>query len=149
MNHRPVVAVDREVTLHFSLSLADGSEIDSTRHAAPATFVVGDGNVPAILEQLLLGLAVGERIKQPILADQLFGTARDEHRTWLPKTDFSPAIKLEIGLVMGFQGVGKEGESPGVIKEMNEFNVLVDFNHPLAGQGLVFEAEILKVVVKQ
>lgn len=149
MNHILVVAANRQVTLHFALYLADGSEIDSTRQGTPATFVVGDGNLPTQLEQLLLGMAVGDSIKQSILADQVFGPARDEHRAWLPKADFSPTLELEVGLVMGFQGVGGEGESPGVIKEMNEFNVLVDFNHPLAGQELIFAAEILKISAKQ
>ena len=63
---------------------------------------------------------------------------------WMKRSDFSRELLLEEGLVVSFQG--PEGELPGIIKQVREEVVEVDFNHPLAGREIVFEADIIEVV---
>lgn len=140
-----VVAEGMQVKLHFALHLQDGSEVDSTWSKAPATFEVGDGNLPIELEKLLMGMKEGQSLDHQMPADSLFGTPRDEHRVWLPRSHFPEDMPLEIGMVVSFGGAITKGESVGVIKVLNEARALVDFNHPLAGQMIAFKAEILQI----
>ena len=62
----------------------------------------------------------------------------------MKRSDFSRELLLEEGLVVSFKG--PEGELPGIIKQVREEVVEVDFNHPLAGREIVFEADIIEVV---
>lgn len=140
------VAEGMRVKLHFALHLEDGSEVDSTWSRSPASFVVGDGNLPSELEKLLVGMSENEQLTRQMSADVLFGTPKEEHRVWLAQSDFPKHINLEVGMVVGFGGTSTRGESVGVIKALSDDKkALVDFNHPLAGQTIIFKAEILQV----
>jgi FKBP-type peptidyl-prolyl cis-trans isomerase SlpA len=130
------------VTLHFSLLLADGREIDSTRRGRPATFVVGDGRLPAGIERGLFGLEAGADEQIAIAPADAFGDAREENVRMIPRAQFA-SIALEPGVVVSFAGPG--GELPGVVRALEGDLVVVDFNHPLAGRGLVLDVSILAV----
>lgn len=145
MNLALVVAEGMQISLHFTLELTDGNVIDSTRPDSPASFVVGDGSLPAPLEALLIGMEQGQSITHSTKAGLVFGVARSENIIWLARTSFSEDIKLEVGLVVSFEGMVGGGEAPGIIKEFTEEQVLVDFNHPLAEQDFIFKAQIIKI----
>jgi len=138
-----VIAPGSRVTLHFSLLLASGAEIDSTRRGRPATFVIGDGSIPSGVERALLGLAAGADEQIAIGPDDAFGELREENVRFMPRTQFEPGMELEPGLVVSFRA--PDGELPGVIRSIEGDLVVVDFNHPLAGRDLVFDVSILKV----
>lgn len=131
------------VTLHFTLLLADGREVDSTRRGRPATFVVGDGRLPPGIERALIGLEAGADEQIPIAPADAFGEAREENVRMIPRAQFASSIGLEAGLVVSFAGPG--GELPGVVKALEGDLVVVDFNHPLAGRALIFDVSILGV----
>ena len=140
------IAPSTKVTLHFALALADGTLIDSTYEGPPASFVVGDGRLPEAIEALLHGLEAGASVDHKMPADPIFGSVREEHQVWLPRTDFPADITLEVGLALSFGGVQTKGESVGVVTELQQDRVLVDLNHPLAGRMLHFKADVLEVV---
>ena len=129
------------VTLHFAVLLADGREVDTTRRGKPASFTIGDGNVPAGFEAALIGLSSGDDERIPIPPERGFGLRRQENVRTLPIADFREA--LEPGLVVAFQS--PEGDLPGVVQEIRGNEVVVDFNHPLAGRDLIFDVTILRV----
>jgi FKBP-type peptidyl-prolyl cis-trans isomerase SlpA len=131
------------VTLHFSLLLDTGVEIDSTRRARPATFTVGDGSLLPGFEQALFGLTAGADEQLHIPAAQAFGDLREENLRFMPASQFGSDVVPEPGLVVSFAGPG--GELPGVVKSVQGDLVVVDFNHPLAGKALIFDVSILKV----
>ena len=131
------------VTLHFSIHLAAGDEVDTTRRAKPATFTVGDGNLPGGFERALFGLRAGDDERIPIAPAQGFGLRRKENIRTLPRADFPNASDLVPGMMIAFAAVG--GELPGVVRSVGPETVVVDFNHPLAGRDLVFDVSILKV----
>ncbi len=137
-----VIGPGIQVTLHFSLSLASGEEIDSTKQ--PAVFVVGDGNLPAGFEQLLLGLQAGDERSFQINPEQGFGEAKTENVRILTRKDFPADMELLEGLVVSFADHQKT-ELPGVVKELKDDKVIVDFNHPLSGKDLLFEVRILEL----
>lgn len=131
-----------EVTLHFTVKLEDETVIDSTRDKAPATFQVGDGNLPPGFETPLKGMTDGETGRFTITPEHGFGQHNPQNVQRLPRDQFDD--ELEVGTVMSFADAAG-GELPGVIASVDERHVEVDFNHPLAGRTLTFEVEILDV----
>ncbi|RTR01459.1 FKBP-type peptidyl-prolyl cis-trans isomerase [Halomonas nitroreducens] len=132
-----------EVTLHFTLKLEDGTEVDSTRDKAPATFQVGDGNLPPGFEQPLKGMRTGESGSFEISPEHGFGQHNPQNIQVLKREEFDSDTP-EVGMVMSFADAAG-GELPGVIKSVDDEQVEVDFNHPLAGRTLTFEVEVLDV----
>lgn len=134
----------KRVTLHFSVALAGGEVVDNTRPSGvPAEFTVGDGSLLPGFEKALLGLKAGDRRSVFIDAKRGFGDWNPDNLQTFTKVQFS-GMQLEPGLVISF--ADKSGELPGVVKEVGEDTVTVDFNHPLAGRDLVFEVDIIRVM---
>ncbi|MCQ3830775.1 FKBP-type peptidyl-prolyl cis-trans isomerase [Microbulbifer elongatus] len=138
-----VIGEHSRVTLHFALKLDDGSEIDSNFEGEPATFIVGDGNLLPGFEQSLFGLQAGDEAEIEIPPEAGFGQRNPSNIQKVKKGHFSPDMELEVGLVVSFDN--GDGELPGVIREIGEDDVEVDFNHPLAGQTVFFHVKILEV----
>ena len=132
------------VTLHFSVALLDGSVVDSTKDKDPAVFVVGDGNLLPGFERALFGLRAGDRRSIYLQAEQAFGERNEQNVQRMPKDRFE-AMDLNKGVVVSFTDPGG-GELPGVVKDIGDNYVMIDFNHPLAGTDLTFEVEIINVV---
>ncbi|EXJ10400.1 MULTISPECIES: FKBP-type peptidyl-prolyl cis-trans isomerase [Nitrincola] len=137
-----VIGEGTEVTLHFAIKLQDGQVVDSNFASQPARFVFGDGNLPDGFEQALVGLKVGDHMDLTIAPERGFGMHNPSNIQVMPRSQFS-SLTLEPGLVVSFQEPG--GEVPGVITEFDDSKVTVDFNHPLAGQTLLFEVKVLDV----
>ncbi len=131
------------VTLHFSIHLASGEEVDTTRRAKPATFAVGDGKLPAGFERALFGLRAGDDERIPIPPTEGFGLRQKANIRTLRRADFPNACDLESGMMIAFAAA--EGELPGVVRSVARDTVVVDFNHPLAGRDLVFDVTIVQV----
>lgn len=134
------------IRVHYTLSLPDGSVVDSTREGDPASWVVGSGECVELLESRLIGLCAGDRRRFEITANESsVGQAYDPaSRQILPRADFPPDAQPVAGQIIGFT-TPDGGEVPGWIVEANELEVIVDFSHPLIGRDLVFDVEILMV----
>ena len=130
------------VTLHFALLLESGEEIDTTRRGRPATFEVGDGNVLPDFEAALFGLTAGDDTQITLPPERAFGEHRRENVRQMERERFRD-VELKPGVVVSFAAA--EGELPGVIRQVHDRTVEVDFNHPLAGRHIVFDVSILKV----
>ena len=131
------------VTLHFSLLLESGEELDTTRRGHPATFAFGDGKLPSGFERALTGLRAGDDVVLDIAPEDGFGNRVAANVRTLSRSRFAPDIGLEEGLVVSF--AAPEGELPGVVTTVKEDTVVVDFNHPLAGRRLRFDVSVLNV----
>lgn len=130
--------------MHFSLAMADGTEAASTFGDEPTTIVMGEGGLSEGLELALYGLVAGDTQTLTLQPDQAFGP-RDEGKIHpMPRTSFGPDIELEPGLIIGF-ATPDGHELAGIVREILENAVVIDFNHPLAGNEVVFQVEILAV----
>lgn len=139
-----LIGPGKKVTLHFSVALAEGELVDSTRERpAPAEFVVGDGSLLPGFEQAIFGLRAGDRRSVFIDAKRGFGEWNESNIQTFTRVQFSH-LALETGMVIAF--ADKSGELPGVVKTVGDETVAVDFNHPLAGRDLVFEVDIIRVM---
>lgn len=139
------IGAGKRVTLHFSVLLLDGTVMDSTREHAPATFTVGDGNLLPGFEQSLFGLKAGDKRSILLEAANAFGPYNPDNIQVMRRGLFSRDMTLEPGVVVSFADKSK-AELPGVITEVDDDQVTVDFNHPLAGKDLTFQVEIINVV---
>ncbi len=133
-----------EVTMHFSLTLEDGTVADATVDGEPMTFTMGDGTMVEGLEMVLYGLKVGDKQSLSIEPRDTFGFPDEENIHTLPRSEFSDEMKIEEGMIIGFSTPSGE-EIPGAILEIGDDEVKVDFNHPLAGHEVVFTVEILDI----
>ena len=133
-----------EVLMHFTLSLADGTVADSTDEDEPLRFVMGDGTLIEGLELVLYGLKKGDRQCLSIDPRDAFGFPDEENIHTMPRSEFPAEMKLEAGLIISFTTPSGE-EVPGAIRDIKDDEVVVDFNHPLAGNEIIFDVEILEI----
>jgi FKBP-type peptidyl-prolyl cis-trans isomerase SlpA len=138
------IAPGTEISLHFSLGIIDGDEVDSTFGGKPATFTYGDGSLLPSVEAKLLGLSAGAKETFTLEPQDGFGQRNPGNIQRFPRSQFAADMVLEEGLVISFADAAR-AELPGVVSEVGDDHVMVDFNHPLAGRNLAFRVEILSV----
>ena len=138
------VSEGTRVYLNFSVSLEDGSEVDTNFGGDPVDFVIGDGSLLPGFERRLFGMAAGERQMFTVLPEDAFGQPNDNNVQYLPRDQFDDDVELEIGLVFSFADASG-GELPGMVISYDEEEVTVDFNHPLSGRTILFDVLVHRV----
>lgn len=140
-----VIGEKSEVVFHFSIKLEDGSAADSTKvHNKPAKLVMGDGSLTDNFEKCLLGLKAGDEKSFDLAPEDAFGMPNPDNIYYVDRAKFGVDTPAEVGAIIAFtQPDGTE--LPGLVREVAGDSVTIDFNHPLAGQHLSFEVEILEV----
>ena len=138
------------VTLHFSLSLTNGEIIDSNFEQDPASFRLGDGSMLPGFEAVLLGLRNGEFIEECLQPEQAFGLINPRNFQRFPIAKFEhlledELIPAEVGSIVCFKDPGGFDLS-GVVTDIGNELIGIDFNHPLAGKQIIFRAKIISVI---
>lgn len=143
---KKLITSESEVMMHFSIRLADGSAVDSSKvDNKPAKFVMGDGSLTPNFEACLLGLTEGQSETFTLKPEDAFGLSNPDNIHHLELSKFSNDVPAEVGTIISFtQPDGSE--LPGIIREIVADSVTVDFNHPLAGQVLTFDVDVLEVL---
>lgn len=139
---RPIGPGDT-VRLHFALYLESGEEVDTTRRGDPAMLTIGDGNLLPGFEAVLMGMRAGDDTQTLLEPEEAFGPHHSANVQMLRRDRFAADLDLEEGLMISFAGPG--GELPGVVRNVMEEHVEVDFNHPLAGRRILFDVSIIEV----
>jgi FKBP-type peptidyl-prolyl cis-trans isomerase SlpA len=137
------IGQNTEVTLHFALRLENGDTVDSTFDKAPATFKVGDGSLLPGFEMSIFGFKAGDKRTVKVLPENAFGQSNPQNVQIIARSQFQ-GMDLSDGLLVIFNDAANT-ELPGVVKEFDDAQVTIDFNHPLAGKTLSFEVEIFEV----
>lgn len=138
-----MIGPDSKITLHFSLALENGDLVDSTRDKKPATFCMGDGSLLPGFEACLTGLKPGDKKAFLVEQQDAFGARNPANVQTFKRDDFQET-ELSKGLIVSFADAAGN-ELPGVVQQYDEKQVVVDFNHPLAGRKLIFNVEIIDV----
>lgn len=133
------------VTLHYRLGLADGTTLVSTFDGKPATFQLGQGQLAEPFERCLTGMAADARARFDLAPDAAFGPRLEHLVMRAPLADVPPGVSTLPGEVLELQSPQGQPISARVVSRDDETLVL-DFNHPLAGRVLVFEAEVLGIL---
>lgn len=142
--YRPEIRHHSQVTMHFSLTLEDGTEAISTFEETPLEFQMGDGTLQPGLELGLFGLRSGDNQTLTLNPDQAYGWHDEQMIHQLPLSDFADKLEPAPGQIVAFATADGE-EAPGIVLAVDDNQVKVDFNHPLAGHNVVYRVEILSV----
>ncbi len=143
-----IIDSQSRITLHFELAMEDGSVVDSTFDRSPATFTYGDGSLLPGVEKKLLGMQAGEKKDFELKPEDAFGQPNPVNIQHFKRDQFGADMELNEGMVISFADA-QRAELPGVVQSVSEDDVIVNFNHPLAGRTLRFTAEILNVEVAE
>jgi len=130
--------------LHYSISLTNGTEIESSFDDEPVEVGMGSGVLTEGMELALYGLKSGDRQTLTLTPEQGFGLRDEDNIHMMPLSDFPDELKPQSGLVFEFETAGGE-DVLGTVLTVKDDKAEVDFNHPLAGQPLVFTVEILDI----
>lgn len=140
------------LTLHYRLAGPRGDIID-TFGGQPATLTLGNGELAPAVEQRLLGLEEGTRATFELPAGEAFGERNPGLVQWVSRKllqgEGDPAEQYEAGEVVQFATPDGQGRYAGAVVEVragDEGAVLLDFNHPLAGQPVTFEVHVIGVL---
>ena len=129
------------VTLHYTLTLGDGS-VDSTKDSEPIEYLHGHGNIVPGLEQALEGKGVGDEVQAEIPADEGYGPRDPDGLKEVPRSQFPEEAELEAGMQVAAEDADGKVFPIWIAKVAGD-QVTIDLNHPLAGEDLKFEVEVV------
>ena len=149
----PIVQPGSFLTLHYRLGGPAG-DIINTFNDKPATLSLGTGELAPAVEQCLIGMAEGARAVFELPAGAAFGERQDAMQQWVARKLLDqlgdPAETYRVGDVVQFPTPDGQGSYAGAVVRVgnpdNDRALLIDFNHPLAGQPVVFEVHLVGVL---
>ncbi|RYX96969.1 MAG: peptidylprolyl isomerase [Comamonadaceae bacterium] len=150
----PVVEPGSFLTLHYRMAGPDGADIINTFDGKPATLSLGTGELSPALEQRLLGLPEGSRHTFELPAGEAFGDRNPDLLQWVARKLLNelgdPDEQYKVGDVVQFPTPDGQGNYAGAVQQVRgdglNSAVQFDFNHPLAGQPVVFEVLLIGVL---
>ena len=148
----PVIEACSFLTLHYRMAGPDGVNIINTFDGKPATLSLGTGELSPALEQKLIGLPEGSRATFSLPAGQAFGERNPELVQWVARKLLNelgdPAEQYKVGDVVQFPTPDGMGQYAGAVQQVGSSldAVQFDFNHPLAGQPVIFEVQVIGVL---
>lgn len=130
------------VSIHYTLTNQHGEELDSSRGESPLVYLHGFGNIIAGLEAALAGKQTGDKLNVTIAADQAYGEVSEDMIQVVSRTMFD-GMDIEVG--MQFHAEVSHGPGIITITEIDGDDITIDGNHPLAGEALTFDVEVIDV----
>jgi len=133
------------VKVHYTGKLDDGTAFDSSVNKDPLQFKIGDGRMIPGFEQAVIGMKPGEKKVATIATDQAYGPHREDMVRSVERNTFPPHIQPEVGQQL--QIPQTDGHKILVtVTNVSESNVTLDANHPLAGQDLTFDIQLVEII---
>jgi FKBP-type peptidyl-prolyl cis-trans isomerase SlyD len=137
------IAKDKVVTIDYTLTGAGGEVLDSSQGGEPLSYLHGAGAMIPGLETALEGKSAGDAVKAVVPPDQAYGQKDPSLVQPVPRDRFSGVPDVRPG--MQFTAQGKSGSRVVTVVSVDDRNVTVDANHPLAGQTLNFDVTVVDV----
>ncbi|MBT8361107.1 MAG: peptidylprolyl isomerase [Desulfobacterales bacterium] len=131
------------VKVHYTGTLEDGEIFDSSQGKPPLSFTIGSGKVIPGFNDAVIGMEVGETKDVTIPAERAYGERKDELVIIAPVEQIPPGLKPEIGQMLEVGGASGDILKMRVV-ELDEKNITLDANPPLAGQNLTFQIELVE-----
>ena len=132
------------VSIHYTGTLSDGTEFDSSRDREPISFELGAGQVIPGFNDSVLGMSVGETKSFTILSENAYGPRNEQAVQNVGKSSFPEDYEYVIGQQV--HGTGNNGQPfLATITSVQDEDVTLDFNHPLAGKDLNFDVELVSI----
>jgi FKBP-type peptidyl-prolyl cis-trans isomerase 2 len=132
------------VKVHYHGRLTDGTTFDSSEGRSPLEFEVGSGMVIKGFDEGVMGMTVGQKKTIEIAVDDAYGPKDPEAIIEFPIDRFPPGMQPEVGMQLAMNN-GQGQQIPVVIIEVRPDVVVLDANHALAGQDLIFDLELVDI----
>jgi len=132
------------VKIHYTGTLDDGTQFDSSAGREPLQFQLGSGQVIPGFDSAVDGMAVGESKSVRIEPDQAYGERHEQLVQQVPRSALPEDLEPQVG--MGLQSQSPDGQVMMLmVTEVADDSITVDANHPLAGQALNFDIELVEI----
>lgn len=137
-----LISQNKVVTIHYSVKTPNGDVIDESLGSEPLAFIQGTKFMIAGLEDALEGRQSGDKFEVTIEPDKAYGDRHDQLVQQVPVAMFE-GMDVEVG--MSFRATTDNGEQSVLIVDKTDEFITVDGNHPLSGQTLVFDVDVVDV----
>jgi FKBP-type peptidyl-prolyl cis-trans isomerase 2 len=136
-----------KVKVHYHGKLRSGETFDSSQGREPLEFTLGSGQVIKGFDEGVKGMQVGDKKTVEIPVGDAYGEKNEDMLIEFPKNQFPPELNPEVGMQLMMNN-GQGQQFPVNIVEVKEESVVLDANHPLAGQDLIFDLELMEIEPK-
>jgi len=127
--------------IEYTVKNSKGEVVDTNKGQAPLEFIAGQGQIIPGLEKEVEKMEVGEEKTIHVKADEAYGQRNEEWVETLPREQFE-GIDLQKGMTL--YGQSPDGQTIAVtVKDFNDKEVTIDYNHPLAGEDLTFDVKVV------
>lgn len=133
------------VKVHYTGTLDDGTVFDSSIESEPLEFTLGSGAIIPGFEQAVMGMTPGESKTETIPTEQAYGPYQEAMVIRVERSQFPPDVEPQIGQQLEIQHASGQ-LIPVIITEVSDTDVILDANHPLAGEALTFEIQLVAIV---
>lgn len=133
-----------KVKVHYTGRLDDGTVFDSSANSDPLEFTIGSGAIIPGFEQAVIGMTQGESKTEKILTEDAYGPYMSEMVLTVDRQQIPADIEPEIGQQLQLQHPSG-GIIPVVITEIAQETITLDANHPLAGENLTFDIQLVEI----
>lgn len=137
------ISKGKVVSIHYALNDTTGEVLESSEGQAPLEYLHGYGNIIAGLEKALEGKVAGNKLKAVIPPEDGYGVRDEALVKQLPLSSFQSQAEVAVGAQ--FQAETSQGPRLATVTKMDDKNVTVDLNHPLADQTLNFDIDVVDV----
>ncbi len=137
------IAENTAVSFHYTLTNDQGEVLDSSSGREPLAYLHGAGSIVPGLENAMEGKAAGDKFEVKVPAAEGYGERHEGMIQSVPRSAFQGVEQIEVG--MQFQARGPQGAMSVTVAAVNDDEVTVDGNHPLAGENLNFSIEVVSV----
>jgi FKBP-type peptidyl-prolyl cis-trans isomerase 2 len=133
-----------KIKVHYHGKLTNGETFDKSEGRPPLEFEVGSGSVIKGFDDGVTGMAVGDKKTISIPFNEAYGPRNPEMLIEVPKTSFPDDMELQIGMPLVMND-DQGNRYQVVVQQIKEDGVILDANHPLAGQDLIFDLELVEI----
>lgn len=143
MSHSPTLQIQTgdHVTLHYTTFSQDGGLIETSQNREPLAFVVGSPEIIAGIHKAVIGLTVGQKHRFPVMPELAFGQRQARYQMHVPRLGLPDRIQDGDQLETDIELIKLDVW----IKQLQGEDMTLDANHPLAGETLLYEVEILSI----
>jgi len=132
------------VKVHYTGKLDDGTVFDSSINRDPLQFIIGDGHIIPGFEQTVVGMNPGESRTAIIPADEAYGPYYEEMVLVIDRDQLPPDLKPTVGLQLQMSQANGQ-RAMVTVTDVSESSVTIDANHPLAGEDLTFDIQLIEI----
>lgn len=139
-----IVKREDKIKVHYTGKFKDGKVFDSSLQREPLEFTVGAGQMIPGFDNAVVGMALNSKKTIEIPCAEAYGEKREELINQIPKTQLPEGLNPEVGQRL-VSKMPDGQEIPLTVTRVDEETITIDANHPLAGEDLTFEIEIVAV----